>query len=1563
MKKILGLDLGTNSIGWALVSENETEKGILGMGSRIIPMSQDLLGKFDSGNSISQTAERTGFRGVRRIRERYLLRRERLHRILNILGFLPEHFAKAIDFENRLGQFKPDNETKLVWEEAQAGVFNFIFKSSFNEMVEEFKVTQPELFTSKESGEERKIPYDWTIYYLRKKALHNRIEKEELAWLLLNFNQKRGYYQLRGEEEEDNPNKLVEFHALKVVNVIADEPQKGKNDIWYSMILENGWIYRRLSKTPLFDWKDKIKEFIVTTDLNDDGTVKTDKEGVEKRSFRAPSEDDWTLRKKKTESDIVNSNKTVGCYIYETLLQNPAQKINGKLVRTIERKFYKQELQSILEKQKSYHAELQDKELYNVCLEELYQNNEEHRKTLQNADYTKLFIDDIIFYQRPLKSKKSLISNCPYEFRAFKNELGELKKESVKCIAKSHPLFQEFRLWQFVQNIKIYERERNINGKLQTDVDVTNDFLKTEDDYVALFDWLNDRKEIKQDTLLSSYFKIKKTKGATNLPYRWNYVEDKEYPSNETHSQIKNRISKLSEVPDNFLDIEKEMMLWHILYSVQDKTELEKALKSFSDKHNLGTDFVEVFKKFPLFKKEYGSYSAKAIKKLLPLMRMGKYWNENDIHERTKQRIDKIINGEYDETIRDRVREKTINLTDVKYFRSLPLWLACYIVYDRHSEANELKKWKTPQDIEDYLKNEFKQHSLRNPIVEQVISETLRVVKDIWKNFGEKDKNGEYHKLFDEIHIELGREMKNPADKRAKMTAQISENENTNLRIKALLAELKNYSEVENVRPYSPSQQEILKIYEEGILNSTIEVPDDIARIVKSGQPTKSELIRYKCWLEQGYRSPYTGEMIPLTKLFTSAYEIEHIIPQSRYFDDSLSNKVICEAEVNKEKDNALGYEFIKKNEGRIIELSYAKKVKVFTITEYEEFVKRQYGKNRSKMKKLLMEDIPDAFIERQLNDSRYISKVIKSLLSNMVRENGEQESTSKNVISCNGGVTSILKHDWGLNDVWNNIIYPRFDRMNEKTNSNGFGHWTNKGGKKVFQTEMPLELQKGFNKKRIDHRHHAMDALVIACATRSHVNYLNNESAKANAKETRYDLRRKLRRIEKIQIEKLVDGKKVLQTIDVAKEFYKPWETFAQDAHTALENIVISFKQNLRVINKTSNYYESYKDESGNLRLNKNGKPQKDSIKQVKGDNWAIRKPLHKETISGQVNLRFKKQIMLSAAIDQWEMIVDKNLKTKIKQLINEGLNKKKIQKFFADCENIWAGKDISKPELYYFSNGKEVLVASRTSLNESFKSKTIESITDTGIQKILKTHLSNFDEKKEGKIVEHPELAFSSEGIDDMNKNIKELNKDKAHQPITKVRTYEAKGNKFNVGIKGNKKVKLVVAATGTNLFFAVYIDDAGKRSYETIPLNEVIEHQKWRANLPREQVKTTSLIPTKMEKGRLLFSLSPNDLVYIPTEEQTTQISIAEIDRSRIYKFIDSSETTANFIPASSASTIFNLNKKDQEKMGINFGVQNEFGVGSPQSKNQKALSGEMIKDICIKLKVDRLGNISY
>ena len=82
-------------------------------------------------------------------------------------------------------------------------------------MLADFTRHQPDFI-----AEGRKVPYDWTLYYLRKKALTQKISKEELAWMLLNFNQKRGYNQQRGEEEEEKKNKLVEYHALKVGNIM-----------------------------------------------------------------------------------------------------------------------------------------------------------------------------------------------------------------------------------------------------------------------------------------------------------------------------------------------------------------------------------------------------------------------------------------------------------------------------------------------------------------------------------------------------------------------------------------------------------------------------------------------------------------------------------------------------------------------------------------------------------------------------------------------------------------------------------------------------------------------------------------------------------------------------------------------------------------------------------------------------------------------------------------------------------------------------------------------------------------------------------------------------------------------------------------------------------------------------------------------------------------------------------------------------------------------------------------------------------------------------------------------
>ena len=1524
MRKILGLDLGTNSIGWAVVNADKSALknnnsyeliGIEAAGSRIIPMDAAILGDFDKGNSKSQTSERTGFRGTRRLRERHLLRRSRLNRILDLLGFLPEHYSKELD---KYGNILTEKEPKLAWCKNAIDKWEFLFQTSFNEMLADFRMNQPELVAANQS-----VPYDWTIYYLRKKALTQAITKEELAWILLNFNQKRGYYQLRGEEEEENHSKLVEFYALNVVSVEDSGDRKGK-DVWYNVHLENGWIYRRTSSIPL-DWVGKTKEFIVTTDLEADGIPKKDKDGVVKRSLRIPNENDWTLVKKKTEADIEQKKKTVGTYIYETLLQKPNQKVRGSLVRTIERKYYKDELKQILDKQKEFHEELRSNELYNACLNELYSNNTAHRQSIANRDFTYLFLDDVIFYQRPLKTKKALISDCPFESRFGKDGKGY----PIKCIAKSHPQYQEFRLWQFISNLHIYQREKEVNGRLVSDVDVTCEFLKNEDDYSALFNWLNNRKEITQDVLLGTYFKIKKIKGQEYAyPYRWNFVEDKVYPCNETRSMMLIRLAKAN-VPEEFLTIEKEEALWHILYSVEDKHEIVKALNSFANRNGLGIDFVDALKKCPPFKKDYGAYSSKAIGKLLPLMRMGNYWCENAIDKHTLGRIDKIVTGEFDESLKNQVREKSINLTSISHFKGLPLWLACYIVYNRHSEAKEVTKWETPEDIDAYLKS-FKQHSLRNPIVEQVITETLRTVRDIWKQVGN----------IDEIHVELGREMKNPADKRAKITAQNTENENANLRIRALLTEFKNPEfEIENVRPYSVSQQDILRIYEDAVLSGASELPEDVVAILKKfnetdvkKRPTTKEVLRYKLWLEQKYRSPYTGEMIPLGKLFTSAYEIEHIIPQSRYFDDSFSNKVICESVVNKNpyKDNLLGYEFIKKNEGRIVpELSTpSKTVKIFTTDEYESFVKENYSRSRSKMNKLLMEDIPDKFIERQLNDSRYISKVVKTLLSNIVREKDEkgeyeQEAVSKHLISCTGGITDRLKKDWGMNDVWNRIVLPRFERMNVIT---GTTHFTTTNQQGHLIPNMPLELQKGFSKKRIDHRHHAMDAIVIASATRDHVNLLNNEAAKSKNNPTRYQLSRKLRRYEK----QIISG----QEREVPREFKKPWDTFVADTYNTLSKIVVSFKQNLRVINKTTNYFQHFE----------NGK--KEFVRQRKGDSWAIRKPMHKDTISGEINLRMVKTVSIAEAIKNPTAIVNKELKRKIKGLLLQNMDAKQIKKYFDENREVWQDVNLSKVEIYYFtkdSNDRYFATRFTNDLVSVFDKVTnadkakdiIKKVTDTGIQKILLAHLES-----KGNV---PEVAFSADGIDEMNLNIQQLNNGKAHQPIYKVRIYE-KGEKFAVGKTGNKKAKYAEAAKGTNLFFAVYrktvIDketgeELNTRSYATIPLNEVIERQK----------QGLKPVPEKSIDGdELLFWLSPGDLVYLPIEENSVNsCNIILMDRNRIYKMVSSSGSQCFFIQHSVSNTIVNK---------IEYSALN---------KTERAISNEMIKDICIPIKVDRLGNL--
>ena len=1326
IKYILGLDIGSNSIGWALIQLDllQKTKRIIATGSRIIPMDQKVLSDFGKGITISPTAQRTSYRNARHCRERHLLRRERLHRVLHILGFLPTHYDKQIDFSKRYGKFVDNTEPKIAYNERK-----FLFMDSFQEMLADFKIHQPDLFYTKKNGEESKIPYDWTIYYLRKKALSRKISKEELAWIILNFNQKRGYYQLR--EEEENKENDFEIISSKIISVIKKDKDKKYNKYWYDIILENGLVYQAAFYNDfVYNWINQDREFIIERISLKNGTEKVKLsylptfDEIDKMDKK---EQDKYYKKIKIKTENSIGNKTVGCYIYDHILQNPNEKIKGKLVRTIERKYYKEELKAILEKQVALQPELFTDQLFADCIRELYSKNEAQQRNLAARDFVHLFVEDIIFYQRSLRRQKSTLANCSLESRSYIDKDSHTRKEApLKVCPKSNPYYQEFRVLQWLQNLKIYE--------IDTDQEVTHEFIKTLEDKQQLFDFLMDQKEIDCEELLKYFLnqtypnarekalksELKKWKDT----YRWNYVYDigekssKKYPMNETRYELKRHLEKVANLPDDFLSSEVEYLLWHLIYSVKDKVAYEKGLKKFAQKHHLDKDsFVESFKKFKPYPSKYGSFSEKAIRKLLPLMRFGAYWDFNHIDKNTQKRIEDLITGVENEEIRTILREKAekYQLEKETDFQDLPLWLAQYIVYNRHAEASSLEKWTSVNDLETYL-NEFKQYSLRNPIVEQVVMETLRVVRDIWQQYGQGQA-----RFFDEIHIELGRELKKTAKEREKLSKQNQKNEDINLSIKEKLKELKKY----NTRAYSITHQE-----------------------------------KYKLWLEQKHISPYTGQIISPENLFTDNYEIEHIIPQSRFFDDSLSNKVVCESIVNKApyKDRQLGLEFIKNQGGRIVkELSTENKtIKIFTEEQYRTFIKEHYSNNPEKTKKLLLEEIPEKMVARQMNDTCYISKFISEILSKIVRSDEQDEGVhSKNVILCTGKITSILRQDWGLNDIWDNLILPRFERMNNLLQKEKFTIYSIEKQKKI--PVVPINDQfKSFQKKRIDHRHHALDAIIIACVTGEHINYINNQHALEKGKDKKEKQKEHDKLREKLCIKKYNKGSEE----NYSWIFKKPWAHFTQEVRTALEGIVVSFKQNLRVINKATNYYEHWVEE--------NGRYIKKMVKQ-EGTNWAIRKPLHEETISGKIYL-----------------------------------DREKITK-------------------------NDILTATRKTVDSSFDEKRIKKITDTGIQKILLNYL-----KYKGS----PEIAFSPEGLEELNKNLSIYNDGKPHKPIYKVRIYEKGSGRFALGEKGRKYKKYVQGAP--NLYFGIY-QGANKRSFATIPLNEVIERQKQgRSSVPEYNEK---------------------------------------------------------------------------------------------------------------------------
>ena len=245
---------------------------------------------------------------------------------------------------------------------------------------------------------------------------------------------------------------------------------------------------------------------------------------------------------------------------------------------------------------------------------------------------------------------------------------------------------------------------------------------------------------------------------------------------------------------------------------------------------------------------------------------------------------------------------------------------------------------------------------------------------------------------------------------------------------------------------------------------------------------SRNDIIKYKLYEElkpNGFKTLYSDTYIPKDKLFSKDFDIEHIIPKARLFDDSFSNKTLEARDINLTKSSKTAFDFVKEKYGEQGAEAYKKKLDMLL------------GNNvisRAKYNKLLMAeaDIPSDFIERDLRNTQYIAKKACEILGELVRT----------VTPTTGKITNRLREDWQLVDVMKELNFEKYENL-------GLTEIVeDRDGRKIKRIKDWT--------KRNDHRHHAMDALAIAFTKPSYIQYLNNLNARSNKGDSIYAIENK---------------------------------------------------------------------------------------------------------------------------------------------------------------------------------------------------------------------------------------------------------------------------------------------------------------------------------------------------------------------------------------------------------------------------------------------------------------------
>lgn len=639
-----------------------------------------------------------------------------------------------------------------------------------------------------------------------------------------------------------------------------------------------------------------------------------------------------------------------------------------------------------------------EKEFEAIC------NKQKLDITLRNALYRALF------FQRPLKSQKGLVGNCTFE------------KNKARCPI-SHPLFEEFRMWSFINNIKMcgpQDSEYRIlsNEEVNTILPLFYRKSKPHFDFEDIAKTIAGKKgkyAHKHDKSGNEHIKFnyRMTQSVSGCPITASFKSIFE------KSKDDNWVTNICSVyikGDNKTESEIINDVWHALYSFDDNNKLQSWLEI-----NLQLSPEDAKKLVAIsIPGEYASLSLCAINKILPYLRRRYRYDEAVFLANLQSVVAENVwnNEEIRHKIIEQVYHTITNFSSADSTTKEKAIFQCLLECGLETDQFNEDKLYHPSMIETYQDAKENCHgilqlgsprtsSIRNPMAMRTLFRLRALVNQLLRD-REIDKDTI-------INIEMAREL-NSANKRRAIELMQRDNEKEHKRI-----------------------------------------ADDIRTMFfnecgKHIEPSKDDILKFQLWEEQNRSCLYTGNQISICEFIgpNPVYDIEHTIPLSRGGDNSQENKTLCHCKFNRDIKRAkLPTELNNYNEimARIESLGWEKKIKnlQLQIDRSKKPLANKEAKDKmiqkrhqlamqlqylqGKLKRFTMTEVPAGFSNRQGVDIGIIGRYARLYLNTIF----------KNIYTIKGTTTADFRKAWGLQD---------FDDK----------------------------------KSRANHAHHCIDAIVIAC-------------------------------------------------------------------------------------------------------------------------------------------------------------------------------------------------------------------------------------------------------------------------------------------------------------------------------------------------------------------------------------------------------------------------------------------------------------------------------------------------